>query len=111
MLLAVLHHQVALKKFTADVDNDLREFELSREEWKAVRDLCDVLKVTINLCHHASWFLTATSTTLGTERCYSLFLAFRNTQSGNGDSSNGHDRQGSGNGGSQRHGVFSTNSV
>ncbi|PBK96079.1 hypothetical protein ARMGADRAFT_882892, partial [Armillaria gallica] len=36
MLLAVLHHQVVLKKFTADVDNDLHEFELSREEWKAV---------------------------------------------------------------------------
>ncbi len=47
MLQMVIHYQVAMKKFTADVDNDLWEFKLSWEEWKAARDLCDVLKITI----------------------------------------------------------------
>ncbi|PBK68119.1 hypothetical protein ARMSODRAFT_888390 [Armillaria solidipes] len=45
MLHTVLHYQVAVKKFSADMDNDLRAFELSWEEWKAVGDLCDMLKV------------------------------------------------------------------
>ncbi|PBK73757.1 hypothetical protein ARMSODRAFT_880359, partial [Armillaria solidipes] len=49
MLHAIIHYQVAVKKFTADVDNDLHALELTQEEWKAARELCDVLKVTINL--------------------------------------------------------------
>ncbi len=58
MLHTMIHYQVAVKKFSADWDNDLCVFELLQEEWKSTRDLCDVLKVPINICHHTSLVLT-----------------------------------------------------
>lgn len=45
MLKFILEHRKAIDKFTADKDNDLRPFELSREEWKVIKQLCDILQV------------------------------------------------------------------
>ncbi len=111
MLHMVLHYQVAVKKFSADVDNDLRAFELSREEWKAVGDLCDVLKVTITFMSACFFLLTTTlRTSQGLERCDALLFACRYSYSGHCNSSYGCHRQGIRNGCGEQHQIFGTNS-
>lgn len=46
MLSFVLEYRKAYDKFTADRRNDLRQFELTEEEWKVVEQLADVLMVS-----------------------------------------------------------------
>ncbi|KAF8148648.1 hypothetical protein B0H34DRAFT_668441 [Crassisporium funariophilum] len=43
MLTFVLEHCPAVEKFTADLDNNLRDLELSRAEWDIVKQLNNVL--------------------------------------------------------------------
>ncbi len=45
MIRTVLEYKSAVKKITADQDNGLRDYELSRSEWEIVKDLHDVLQV------------------------------------------------------------------
>ncbi len=45
MLAFVLAYRVVVEKFTADLENDSRELELTKEEWDIVKQLCDVLMV------------------------------------------------------------------
>ncbi|PBK68154.1 hypothetical protein ARMSODRAFT_1019749 [Armillaria solidipes] len=45
MISMVLEYKAAVKKITADQDNGLREFKLSRAEWDIVKDLHDVLQI------------------------------------------------------------------
>jgi hypothetical protein len=49
MLRFVLDHRKAINKFTANKDNDLRQLELSMEEWKVIRQLCDILEVCVHM--------------------------------------------------------------
>ena len=46
MLRFVLDHRKAVDDYTGDRRNDLRQFELTAEEWKVVKQLCDVLEVS-----------------------------------------------------------------
>lgn len=48
MLDHALTYRKAVVKVTQDLDNDLRMFELSAEEWAIVEQLRDVLKVSIS---------------------------------------------------------------
>lgn len=41
--------QVYVDKFTSVRDHDLREFELTREEWECIKQLVEVLKVCLLL--------------------------------------------------------------
>ncbi|KJA19576.1 hypothetical protein HYPSUDRAFT_112233, partial [Hypholoma sublateritium FD-334 SS-4] len=43
MLTFVLEYRPVIQKFTADQENDIRELELSKEEWKIVKQLNEVL--------------------------------------------------------------------
>jgi hypothetical protein len=45
MLTFVLEYRPVVEKFTADRKNELRELELSDEEWDIIRQLNDVLMV------------------------------------------------------------------
>ena len=49
MLQFALEYRVALDKFTADRENNIREYELDEEEWGIASDLRDVLKVNIEI--------------------------------------------------------------
>ncbi|KAF8812191.1 hypothetical protein BYT27DRAFT_7087879, partial [Phlegmacium glaucopus] len=46
MLSFVLEHRKAIDNYTGDRRNDLRQFELTVEEWKVIKQLCDVLEVS-----------------------------------------------------------------
>ncbi|KIM42536.1 hypothetical protein M413DRAFT_70091, partial [Hebeloma cylindrosporum] len=46
MLRFVLEHRKAINSYTGDRRNDLREFELTAEEWKIVKQLCEILEVS-----------------------------------------------------------------
>ena len=46
MLYFVLEYRKAYDKFTVDQRNDLRQFELTEDEWKVVEQLADVLMVS-----------------------------------------------------------------
>ena len=35
---------------TGDHQNDLQQFELMAEEWKVLKQLCDILEVTLSIC-------------------------------------------------------------
>lgn len=45
MLSFALEYRTAVELLTSDQKNDLRQFELSEEEWDIVRELSDTLKV------------------------------------------------------------------
>jgi hypothetical protein len=45
MLDFALKYQKPLQIITSNLDLNLRQYELSREEWKTAKQLCDVLKV------------------------------------------------------------------
>ncbi|KAF8961238.1 hypothetical protein BDZ97DRAFT_1597382, partial [Flammula alnicola] len=45
MLIFILEYRKAVDKFTSDRKNDIRELEISEEEWKIVEQLTDVLMV------------------------------------------------------------------
>ncbi|PPR06542.1 hypothetical protein CVT26_000705, partial [Gymnopilus dilepis] len=45
MLCFVLEYKKAYSRFTADGNNELRDYELTSEEWKVVEQLCQILKV------------------------------------------------------------------
>jgi hypothetical protein len=47
MLSAALRYKEAVRRITGDVDNDLRDYELSKIEWQVLQELCDVLKVSL----------------------------------------------------------------
>lgn len=46
---AIIHYQVAVKEFTTNIDNNLHALELTQKEWKAARELCNILMMTITL--------------------------------------------------------------
>jgi hypothetical protein len=46
MLSFILEHRKAIDKYTGDRRNDLRQFELTVEEWRIVKQLCDILEVS-----------------------------------------------------------------
>ena len=48
MLRFILDHRKAIDKFTEDKDNELRLYELSLEEWKIVKQLCNILEVCVH---------------------------------------------------------------
>ena len=48
MLRFVLDHRKAVDDYTGDRRNDLRQFELTAEEWKVIEQLCDVLEVSVS---------------------------------------------------------------
>jgi hypothetical protein len=45
MIAFALEYRKAITAMTADVDNDLRKYKLSKEEWEVVEELASVLKV------------------------------------------------------------------
>ena len=45
MIEFALKYRKAIASMTADVDNDLRKYELTKEEWDVVEQLASVLKV------------------------------------------------------------------
>lgn len=45
MLSFALEYRKAIEMLTCDRKNDLRQFELSEDEWEIVRELSDTLKV------------------------------------------------------------------
>lgn len=45
MLSFALEYRTAIETLTSDRKNDLRQFELSEEEWEIVKELSDMLKV------------------------------------------------------------------
>ena len=49
MLSFVWEHRKAIDDYTGDCRNDLRQFELTAEEWKVVKQLCDILEVTLSI--------------------------------------------------------------
>lgn len=106
----MLHYQVAVKKFTADVDNDLQLLELMWEEWKAAGDPHDILKVTITSCSLCSFLSSHHDYVAGLKRCYTLLFACRYPDSHHCDSSHGCHQQGICHGRSEQYQVFSTNS-
>jgi hypothetical protein len=46
MLSFVLEHRKAIDNYTGNRRNDLREFELTVEEWRVVKQLRDILEVS-----------------------------------------------------------------
>ena len=46
MLSFVLEHQKAINNYTGDWQNNLQKFELTLEEWRVVKQLCDILEVS-----------------------------------------------------------------
>ena len=46
MLSFVLEHQKAIENYTDDWQNNLQKFELTLEEWRVVKQLCDILEVS-----------------------------------------------------------------
>ena len=47
MLNFVLEHRKAFDNYTGDRRNDLRGFELTVEEWDVVKQLCEILEVSL----------------------------------------------------------------
>lgn len=47
MLQFALEHRKAVNELTGNQEYDLRGYELSKEEWVIVEQLCDVLKVSV----------------------------------------------------------------
>jgi hypothetical protein len=45
MLSFTILYQKAIENVTSDRRNDLRQFELSEEEWAIAQEVCDTLKV------------------------------------------------------------------
>jgi hypothetical protein len=45
MLDSAIRFKAAVKDITSDQDNDLRDYELSRDEWAVLEELRDALKV------------------------------------------------------------------
>ena len=77
MLMFVLAYRVAVEKFTADLANNSRELELTKEEWDIVQQLCDVLMVCgsairglLNQHIPRRGYLLTTTTALGFETCH-----------------------------------------
>ena len=53
MLSFAYEHKEAVKALTSDLSNNLREFELSEVEWQLVKELCDVLTVSLITISHS----------------------------------------------------------
>jgi hypothetical protein len=51
MLEGALKFKPVIKKLTEDSDNDLREYELTKEEWEVLVEMRDTLKVSNHLPH------------------------------------------------------------
>lgn len=49
MLVFSLQHRVAIDGFTADRNNDLRQYELDEQEWNLVEQLVEVLEVRVHV--------------------------------------------------------------
>lgn len=47
MLVFVLQHRTAIDKFSADRDNNMRQYELDSEEWILVEELVRILEVRV----------------------------------------------------------------
>ena len=79
MLSFAYEHKEAIKVLTSDLSNDLREFELSEVEWQLVKELCDVLRVSlISISHSHRRLMTVTlflSLPIVPERWYSVLLS------------------------------------
>ena len=45
MMSFAVEYKVAINKFTADRDNDVRDLELNKDEWDLVEQLCKILMV------------------------------------------------------------------
>lgn len=50
MLNFALEYRKAIQVTTSDLDLDLRQYELSRDEWRIAGYLRDVLKVRVQFC-------------------------------------------------------------
>ena len=60
MLSEAYHFKVAVNKITDMRDMKLRQYEIESHEWEIVRQLCDVLKVSLVLSlitNYSLWFL------------------------------------------------------
>jgi hypothetical protein len=42
MLSAAIRYKEAVRRITGDIDDDLRDYELSKMEWQVLQELCDV---------------------------------------------------------------------
>ena len=87
----VLAYRVVVEKFTANLENNSRELELTKEEWDIVQQLCNVLmvrgsaiRVSLNqhfphalskLSPNRCAYLLMTTTTLGFETCHRILFA------------------------------------
>jgi hypothetical protein len=47
MLSFAYEHKAAVKSLTSDLNNDLHEFELNKVEWQLLKELCDILAVSL----------------------------------------------------------------
>jgi hypothetical protein len=47
MLSAAIWYKEAVRRITGDVDNNLRDNELSKIEWQVLEELHDVLEVSV----------------------------------------------------------------
>ena len=47
MLSAAIRYKEAVRRITGDVDNNLRDYELSKIEWQVLEELRDVLEVSV----------------------------------------------------------------
>jgi hypothetical protein len=52
MLDSAIRFKAAVKDITSEQDNNLRDYELSRDEWAVLEELRDVLKVSCVLHSH-----------------------------------------------------------
>jgi hypothetical protein len=60
MLIFAYKNRKAIDNFTGDRRNDLWQFELKEDEWKIVKQLCDILEV----CSRFHGFFVIDSTTV-----------------------------------------------
>ncbi|KAK0457626.1 uncharacterized protein EV420DRAFT_1643476 [Desarmillaria tabescens] len=47
MITIFLEYKLAVKKMTGEQDNGLYEYELSKDEWAVIKDLHDMLQITV----------------------------------------------------------------
>lgn len=65
MLSFALEYRTAIEALTSERKNDLRQFELSEEEWEIVQELSDTLKVGPCVCGSVWVHVYTSHATLG----------------------------------------------
>jgi len=78
MLSFVIKYQKAIKQFTSERKNDLRQYELTESEWVIASELCNTLKVCHSViipCPTKLMALPYGQSFTDPQGCYNIFLA------------------------------------